>query len=71
MWGQVLDGHHHLTSVMKAYMSILWVSIEEFYLIHQGLRLVSSDMPLEEAGTWCYELSRDGIANHRLPSKAE
>ena len=63
--------HHCFTSFRKAYMSVLWVNFEELNLLHQRLRLMSSNMSLEENSSWCHKPSRNRPANSRSPSEAK
>ncbi len=65
------NGDRCFTSIRKAYMSVLWVSFEELNLLHQGLRLMSSNMLLEENSPWCHKPSRNRPANSRPLSEAE
>ena len=65
------NGHRCFTSIRKAYMCVLWVNFEELNLLHQGLRLMSSNMSLEENSPWCHKPSWNRPANSRPPSEAE
>ena len=49
----------------------MWVSFEELNLLHQGFRLMSSNMSLEENSPWCHKPSRNRPANSKPPSEAE